>query len=553
MNEILHIYTRVSSTVQEEEGTSLDNQKNLGIKKSEDLGIPYKVWNEGGQSSFHDDLDNRPVLYELLKKIDSGEIRHLFVYNPDRLSRNQITWGTIRYQLMKNGVTLHTVSGNMKLNNPTDDFFLGIMSEVSSYDNKVRAERSRQGRFQKVKMGNWRGGPTPFGYKNVSKKLVIDDFECKWIQKIFKWYSKGLSTNEIRTKLNLNGVLTRRGNTSWSLGSIRKILSNNVYVGYYNYTDHSMNETIRVSSPPIVDQITFDKVQKRRVKLSESKQRTNPTKRFYLLTDLLVCGDCGRKLSGRTNKSSQQNFYYCPKNERDWVNGTSENSSTSGHKCSASRSLNISKTDELVWDTVLQTVRNSYFLKEKFRDNLIPNVIKNRDDGHSTSKRILAKTKKIQKELSDLDSTISRFETDVILKRNSGNPKVIRKNLNDERLKLEGKLEDIRTEHQSFMIENSWVDWMSVFKTDIESKHKLTDQDRKEYLSKLVKKIKVRFDIDMNVHNLEFIFKVPIVNDKLVYNNPEKRSDGWMIEAGHKSLVLSKNLVGTRSKSSKKN
>ena len=66
MNEILHIYTRVSSTAQEEDGTSLDNQKNLGIKKSEILGMSYKVWDEGGQSSFHDDLDNRPVLVELL-------------------------------------------------------------------------------------------------------------------------------------------------------------------------------------------------------------------------------------------------------------------------------------------------------------------------------------------------------------------------------------------------------------------------------------------------------------------------------------------------------
>lgn len=30
-----------------------------------------------------------------------------------------------------------------------------------------------------------------------------------------------------------------------------------------------------------------------------------------------------------------------------------------------------------------------------------------------------------------------------------------------------------------------------------------------------------------NCHN-----KVPIVNDKLVYNNPDKKSDGWAIEHG---------------------
>ena len=90
-DQILHIYTLVSTSVQEVEGTSLENQKNLGIKKSHELGLEYKVWNEGGQSSFNNDLDNRPQLVELLSEIDSGSIKHLFVYNTDRLSRNQRT------------------------------------------------------------------------------------------------------------------------------------------------------------------------------------------------------------------------------------------------------------------------------------------------------------------------------------------------------------------------------------------------------------------------------------------------------------------------------
>ena len=49
MREILHIYTRVSSAVQEE-GTSLETQKELGIKKSKELGMKYQVWNEGAVS-----------------------------------------------------------------------------------------------------------------------------------------------------------------------------------------------------------------------------------------------------------------------------------------------------------------------------------------------------------------------------------------------------------------------------------------------------------------------------------------------------------------------
>ena len=100
MNNILHIYTRVSSTAQQEEGTSLENQKQLGIKKASELGFDYRLWNEGGQSSFFDDLKNRPALVSLLTMIESGVVKHLFVYNADRLSRNQQTWAVIRYKLL---------------------------------------------------------------------------------------------------------------------------------------------------------------------------------------------------------------------------------------------------------------------------------------------------------------------------------------------------------------------------------------------------------------------------------------------------------------------
>ena len=89
MSDTLHIYTRVSTTNQEEHGTSLETQKELGIKRANLLGFDNRVWNEGGQSSSKDDLDNRPMLVELLSLIDEGSVRHLYVFNTDRLSRNQ--------------------------------------------------------------------------------------------------------------------------------------------------------------------------------------------------------------------------------------------------------------------------------------------------------------------------------------------------------------------------------------------------------------------------------------------------------------------------------
>ena len=72
---MLHIYTRVSTKVQDDEGTSLATQKELGIKKSKELKLKNKVWSEGSASSHYEDLANRPVLVHLLQQIEYNRIR----------------------------------------------------------------------------------------------------------------------------------------------------------------------------------------------------------------------------------------------------------------------------------------------------------------------------------------------------------------------------------------------------------------------------------------------------------------------------------------------
>jgi len=99
MENDLHIYIRVSTKEQKENNTSLETQRTIGEKLSKSLGIKFKVWDEGSQSSFKDDLDNRPILLELLTNVDKGKVKKLYVWNTDRLSRSQKVWGLIRYKL----------------------------------------------------------------------------------------------------------------------------------------------------------------------------------------------------------------------------------------------------------------------------------------------------------------------------------------------------------------------------------------------------------------------------------------------------------------------
>ena len=60
--ENLDIYLRVSTEQQIDDGFGIENQKEVGIKVSQKLGMKPIFWNEGSKSSSSDLIEDRPVL-----------------------------------------------------------------------------------------------------------------------------------------------------------------------------------------------------------------------------------------------------------------------------------------------------------------------------------------------------------------------------------------------------------------------------------------------------------------------------------------------------------
>jgi len=228
----LHIYTRVSTAVQADEGMSLETQRELGIKRAKELGFKYEVWNEGGRSSNHEGVDKRPVLSQVYAKIKSGEIKHFFVYDQSRLSRNDEVSSLFRVECNRNGVTLYTRDGKYDLSNTTDQFMKKIMDAVAELDNAQRAERTRLGKLARIKQGRWMGGPPPYGYAIENHHLVVNPEEAKWVVRIFEEYADKTATIDIKLMLDTHGVQPRRGGGTWALGSIQALMRNTHYIGY---------------------------------------------------------------------------------------------------------------------------------------------------------------------------------------------------------------------------------------------------------------------------------------------------------------------------------
>lgn len=202
------------------------------------------------------------------------------------------------------------------------------------------------------------------------------------------------------------------------------------------------------------------------------------------------------------------------------------------------RSINIAKTDELIWETILDTHRESYFLKEEYRQDFLKSVRQVREESDDSVARLKNKLRKLQKDRSHAEETLATFETDILLRRNAADPKLMRRNLNSEKEKVIQQLEATKAEIEWKEAQKSWVDWLDKFNTEIEKKHSLTDQEKKEYLAQIIEEIRVYFDEEANRHNLEIEFKVPIVGDQIIYKDPKRKAKGWTIQEGETVLPV---------------
>ena len=114
---------RVSTESQVTDGFGIENQRELGLSVSERLGLEPVIYDEGSSSSHLETIDHRPKLTELLLRIEEGLVQNLWVYQMDRLSRNDVVSFQIRQILKKHNVKLYVGSQNdYDLDNPSDKF-----------------------------------------------------------------------------------------------------------------------------------------------------------------------------------------------------------------------------------------------------------------------------------------------------------------------------------------------------------------------------------------------------------------------------------------------
>jgi hypothetical protein len=364
------------------------------------------------------------------------------------------------------------------------------------------------------------GGPPPYGYSIKEGKLIENPNESKWIRKMYQWFSNGKSTQWIKTQLDMNGVPTRHKKGTWSLGSIQKNLRNTHYLGHYSYSDKKLGESVECFCPSIMKDTLWNSVQERKEKTKERKNQNNRTKRFYLLRNFMFCGHCGRPMFGRIKPSKNERVYYCPDKEKSWVKKppSDDEKWVRGRGCEMTRSLNIPRTDELVWTNVMKVLSNSDVLKEIVKD-----VVGGEENPEKDFKTEKKKERRLIIDLLKVQETISKIETDHLLERMDKKLyRRVRKNLDEEKEKVKDHLRQTRLRMKEIGNQEKWMNSVSRFHSHLETIETKSEEDKKKFLSDFIDRIDVRYTQETKEHELTIKFKLPIVGDELHPDGDER-------------------------------
>lgn len=123
--ETMAVYVRTATSIDD----SLITQLNAGLGKALELGLESVIYDESFKSGKLE-YDQKPALINLLYDLSHGLIKHLYVYDLAKLSRDSQQWVDIVSLLKNFNVLLYTNGITYDLNNPEDEFAIGIQIPI---------------------------------------------------------------------------------------------------------------------------------------------------------------------------------------------------------------------------------------------------------------------------------------------------------------------------------------------------------------------------------------------------------------------------------------
>ncbi|TCL60543.1 DNA invertase Pin-like site-specific DNA recombinase [Kineothrix alysoides] len=241
------VYARVS-TDDPRQTSSYELQKNHYmdmVSKREDWNLVGIYADEGISGT---SLQHRTAFIKMIDDCRARKIDLVVTKSVSRFARNVLDCiGYVRQlAAMQPPIGVFFETENIYTLNPNSEMSLSFISTLAQEESHTKSEIMNASIEMRFKRGIFLT-PSLLGYdKDEDGNLIINEEEAKVVRLIFFMYLYGYTCKQIAETLTELGCRTKKGNTSWAVGSILQILQNERHCGDVlsrktwtpNYLDH---------------------------------------------------------------------------------------------------------------------------------------------------------------------------------------------------------------------------------------------------------------------------------------------------------------------------
>lgn len=321
---------------------------------------------------------DRPVMQDLLKRVEMNTVDGVLVMDLDRLGRGDMSdQGIIDRVFRFTSTKIITPSEDYDPTSENWELTFGIKSLVAREELKSITKRLLRGRRQSANEGKHIGYKPPYGYTRGDDLKLVPNPETAWVvKKIFDLANNGFGRKRICIELNKLGIPSPTGK-SWGEATIRQMQNNEVYIGTIiwgtkkstkingKYVQRKLPRDqwviIENAHEPIIEPDLFYKVQDAvHNRLNTSVPQKNDLKNP--LAGILKCELCGLTMKYTKPPNRDRGYIHCrnPQCEQ--------------------RTASFYIVEEKVLEGLEQTIedfkiKKDMFEKENKKDNTSANVI----------------------------------------------------------------------------------------------------------------------------------------------------------------------------------
>lgn len=261
--------------------------------------------------------DKREQFMKLMRDCQKGKVDYIMTKSTTRFARNTVDSLTWIRKLRAIGIGVYFEEQNLDSSKVENETLIGFFSVMAQSESESISGNVKWGIQKRMRNGTYAVRFDMLGYrKGEDGQPYIVPEEAEIVKMMFNRFLDGATMGQLKEFLESKNVLTRQGKTEWSMSVIRKMLSNEKYVGdvmyQKTYCSDCISKKVKVNRgevtrylvsnnhTPIIDRDTFNLVQ------AELSKRTSKNKKMdsaiteqgkysgkFALSELLICGSCG--------------------------------------------------------------------------------------------------------------------------------------------------------------------------------------------------------------------------------------------------------------------